>query len=138
MRRVAELPPATEVPPLRGIDPTAPDPRFRLSGLLRPVRLVFAAALAMVALDALAGLAFPTVARYAVDGGITAGVEQVLLIATLLAVAVVRPTGSSCRRRRSSPRGPGRACSTCCGCGATRTCSGSAWTTTSASCPAGS
>ncbi len=89
MRRVAALPPATEVPPLRGIDPTAPDPRFRLSGLLRPVRLVFAAALAMVALDALAGLAFPTVARYAVDGGITAGVEQVLLIATLLAVAVV-------------------------------------------------
>ena len=89
MRRVAELPPATEVPPLRGIDPTAPDPRFRLAGLLRPVRLVFAAALAMVALDALAGLAFPTVARYAVDGGITAGVGQVLLIATLLAVLVV-------------------------------------------------
>jgi ATP-binding cassette subfamily B protein len=89
LRRVAELPPATETPPLRGVDPTAPDPRFGLGGLLRPVRFVFAAALAAVALDALAGLAFPTVARYAVDGGITAGVGQVLLIATLLAVVIV-------------------------------------------------
>jgi len=89
LRRVAELPPATEAPALRGVDPTAPDPAFRLAGLLRPVRFVFAAALAMVALDALAGLAFPTVARYAVDGGITAGVGQVLLVATLLAVLVV-------------------------------------------------
>ncbi|MGI5125549.1 ABC transporter ATP-binding protein [Pseudonocardia sp. CA-107938] len=89
LRRVAELPPATEVPPLRGIDPTAPDPRFRLARLLRPVRFVFGAALAMVALDALAGLAFPTVARFAVDGGITARSEQVLLVAALLAVAVV-------------------------------------------------
>ena len=35
-------------------------------------------------------------------------------------------------------RGPARACSTCCGCGASPTCSGSASTTTSASWPAGS
>jgi ABC-type multidrug transport system, ATPase and permease components len=89
LRRVAELPPATEEPRLRGGDPTAPDPGFRLARLLRPVRWVFVGALAMVALDALASLAFPSVARFAVDGGITAGSEQVLLVAALLAIGIV-------------------------------------------------
>ncbi|MDN5858753.1 MAG: ABC transporter ATP-binding protein/permease [Pseudonocardia sp.] len=89
LARVAALPPATEGPRLGGIDAAAPDPGFRLARLLRPVRPVLAAALAMVVLDALAMLAFPTVARYAVDGGITAGSGRVLLLAALLAVAVV-------------------------------------------------
>lgn len=89
LARVAALPPATEDPRLRGVDPTAPDPRFRLARLLGPVRLVLGTALVAVTLDALAGLAFPTVARFAVDGGITAGSGQVLLYAALLAVAVV-------------------------------------------------
>ena len=70
---VDALPPATDVPRLPGEDPTAPDPGFRLARLLRPVRGLLALTILLVALDALATLAFPTVARYAVDCGITAG-----------------------------------------------------------------
>ncbi|MCE0765227.1 ABC transporter ATP-binding protein/permease [Pseudonocardia kujensis] len=86
---VARLGPATETPRLGGVDPAAPDPGFRLARLLRPVRWTLALGMFLVALDALATLAFPTVARYAVDGGITAGVPRVLLIATLVGIGIV-------------------------------------------------
>ena len=49
--------------------PTAPDPGFRLVRLLRPVRGLLALTIVLVGLDALTTLAFPTVARYAVDSG---------------------------------------------------------------------
>ncbi|MCW0212495.1 MAG: ABC transporter ATP-binding protein/permease [Pseudonocardia sp.] len=86
---VSALPPATEDPRLGDEDPAAPDPGFRLRRLLRPVRWLLAAGMTFVALDALATLALPTVARYAVDGGITAGSGRVLLIAALVGVGVV-------------------------------------------------
>ncbi|SDF72438.1 ABC transporter ATP-binding protein [Pseudonocardia oroxyli] len=86
---VAALRPARDTPQLGDVDPVAPDPAFRLATLLRPVRWTLALGMVLVALDALATLAFPTVARYAVDGGITAGVSQVLLIATLAGVGIV-------------------------------------------------
>ena len=70
---VDALPPATDTPRLPGEDPTAPDPGFRLVRLLRPVRGLLAVTIVLVGLDALTTLAFPTVARYAVDAGITAG-----------------------------------------------------------------
>ncbi len=69
---VDALPPATDIPRLPGEDPTAPDPGFRLARLLRPVRGLLALTILLVALDALTTLAFPTVARYAVDSGIDA------------------------------------------------------------------
>ncbi|MEJ3657683.1 ABC transporter ATP-binding protein [Actinomycetes bacterium KLBMP 9759] len=86
---VDALPPAKEEPRLRGLDPTTPDPGFRLAGLLRPVTGMLALVVLLVALDAGTSLAFPTVARLAVDGGIGAGSSSVLLVATLLGVGVV-------------------------------------------------
>ncbi|MGH3612538.1 MAG: ABC transporter ATP-binding protein, partial [Pseudonocardia sp.] len=86
---VAALPPAQEEPRLGGEAPTAPDPGFRLRRLLAPVRGLIALTMALVCLDALSTLAFPTVARYAVDGGITASAPEVLLIAVLLGLGVV-------------------------------------------------
>ena len=86
---VAALPPAVDVPALRGEDPTAPDPGFRLARLLRPVRGLLALTVLFVALDALTTLAFPTVARYAVDAGITAAAPSALRTAVLLGLAIV-------------------------------------------------
>ncbi|TCK20637.1 ATP-binding cassette subfamily B protein [Pseudonocardia endophytica] len=87
---VDRLPPPSETPRLRGeADPTAPDPRFRLSSLLRPVRRLLLVGIALIGLDALATLALPSIARYAVDGGITPGVGSVLWIAALAGLAVV-------------------------------------------------
>ncbi|GAA2556691.1 ABC transporter ATP-binding protein [Pseudonocardia hydrocarbonoxydans] len=86
---VDALPPATESPRLGDEEPTAPDPGFRLAKLLRPVRGLLALTIGLVSLDALTTLAFPTVARLAVDGGITAGSTATLLTATLLGVGVV-------------------------------------------------
>ncbi|MBW0119197.1 ABC transporter ATP-binding protein, partial [Pseudonocardia abyssalis] len=86
---VAALPPATEKPRLGDEEPTAPDPGFRLGKLLRPVRWLIVATIGLVSVDALTTLAFPTVARLAVDGGITAGSTATLWTATLLGVGVV-------------------------------------------------
>ena len=86
---VAALPPAREQPRLGGLDPATPDPDFRLARLLRPVRGLLAAVMVLVALDALSSLAFPAVAKLAVDGGIGAGASNVLMLATLLGVGVV-------------------------------------------------
>ena len=86
---VTALPPATETPRLGGLDPAAPDPAFRLARLLGPVRGPLALAVLLVGLDALGTLAFPTVARFAVDGGITARSPSVLGVATLLGIGLV-------------------------------------------------
>ncbi len=86
---VAKLPPATDVPRLGGVDPRTPDPGFRLSRLLRPVRRVLVLAITLVALDALASVAFPSLARLAVDGGITGHSPRVLTLAVVLGLVVV-------------------------------------------------
>ena len=65
---VQALSPATETPQLgRDEDPTAPDPRFRLLGLLRPVRWVMGILLLLVIGDALVSMALPTLVRSGVD-----------------------------------------------------------------------
>ncbi|MFC5995093.1 ABC transporter ATP-binding protein [Pseudonocardia hispaniensis] len=86
---VEALPAATERPRLGSLDPAAPDPGFRLVRLLRPVRALLVLTMALVAADALVTLAFPSVARYAVDRGITPGSSSAILIATLLGVGLV-------------------------------------------------
>ena len=86
---VEALPAAEETPRLGDEEPTAPDPGFRLARLLRPVRGLIAFTILLVSLDALSTLAFPTVARLAVDGGIAAGSVDVLVTATLLGLGVV-------------------------------------------------
>ncbi|GAA4966487.1 ABC transporter ATP-binding protein [Pseudonocardia tropica] len=90
LESVAKLPPATETPRLRGDDdPTAPDPAFRLSSLLRPVRRLLVLGVALMTADALATLALPSIARIAVDDGITDGATRVLLLAALAGLLIV-------------------------------------------------
>ncbi|HYH32685.1 MAG TPA: ABC transporter ATP-binding protein, partial [Pseudonocardia sp.] len=86
---VEALPQATEAPRLRGEDPTAPDPGFRLARLLRPVRGLLLFGVALVALDALGTLALPAITRLAIDGGITAGSSSVLVTAALMGAGLV-------------------------------------------------
>ncbi|HEY4421623.1 MAG TPA: ATP-binding cassette domain-containing protein, partial [Pseudonocardia sp.] len=86
---VQALPPATEQPHLGNLDPAAPDPGFRLARLLRPVRALLVLAIVLVALDALNALLFPSVARLAVDGGISAHSPRVLLTAALVGIGLV-------------------------------------------------
>ncbi len=86
---LTSLPPADERPDLHGEDPTAPDPGFRLAHLLRPVRLAFAVVIALVAVDALATVAFPSLARLAVDGGINGRAPSVLAVAVGVGLGVV-------------------------------------------------
>ncbi|GEL18287.1 ABC transporter ATP-binding protein [Pseudonocardia asaccharolytica] len=86
---VEALPRTTERPRLGTLDPTTPDPGFRLARLLRPVRALLVLTMALVSADALVTLAFPSVARYAVDRGITPGSGSVMLTATLLGLGLV-------------------------------------------------
>ncbi|MDL5157136.1 ABC transporter ATP-binding protein [Actinomycetospora termitidis] len=86
---LATLPPADERPDLHGEDPTAPDPGFRLGRLLRPVRWALGGVIALVALDALATIAFPSLARLAVDGGINGRSPAVLAVAVGIGLGVV-------------------------------------------------
>lgn len=83
---VARLPPATAQVHVRGTDPRAPEPGFRLTTLLRPVRGRLATAAVLVGLDALATVGFPALGGLAVDA-ITRGLP------TLLAVAVASGLG---------------------------------------------
>ncbi|RTL67497.1 MAG: ABC transporter ATP-binding protein [Pseudonocardiaceae bacterium] len=89
LARVDALPPATEKPRLGDTDPTTPLDGARLVRILRPVRALLALGLVLVALDALTSLAFPTVARYAVDNGISARSAHAVLVATLLGIGLV-------------------------------------------------
>jgi ATP-binding cassette subfamily B protein len=68
---VDALPPATDQPELPGVDSTAPDPRFRLGGLLRPVRTALLIALVLVAIDALATVVLPVLIRSGIDNGVS-------------------------------------------------------------------
>ena len=86
---LATLPPADERPDLHGEDPTAPDPGFRLGHLLRPVRMALAVVVVLVALDALATIAFPSLARLAVDGGINGRSPSILVLAVAIGLGVV-------------------------------------------------
>jgi ATP-binding cassette subfamily B protein len=83
------LPPAADEPDLHGEDPTAADPGFRLERLLRPVRMALIVVVLLVALDAAASVAFPSLARLAIDGGITGRSAAVLWLAVGLGVGVV-------------------------------------------------
>ena len=85
---VAALPPATAQPDIRGADPTAPDPDFRLRRLLRPVRGWLGLTAILVGLDALATVAFPALGGLAVDA-ITGHAPQLLVIAVAVGFGVV-------------------------------------------------
>lgn len=85
---VAALPPATEEPGGSGQQLRRPDPEFRLSRLLSPVRLLLAGVVVLLALDSIASIAFPSLVRYAVDSGVARGDSDTLWIATSIGVAL--------------------------------------------------
>ena len=86
---VRALPPATERPDLPGLDPRAPDPQFRLGRLLQPVRMLLWATVALIAVDALATIAFPLLAQHAIDAGVLHGSRVQLAVAASLGLVVV-------------------------------------------------
>ncbi|MFI5608812.1 ABC transporter ATP-binding protein [Amycolatopsis sp. NPDC051903] len=86
---VRKLPPADDRPRLPEVDITAPDPGFRLSRLLRPVRWPLIAVIALVAADALASLALPALYQRGVDHGVQPGVESVVWAMSAIGALVV-------------------------------------------------
>ncbi|MEV6827189.1 ABC transporter ATP-binding protein [Amycolatopsis sp. NPDC051102] len=86
---VRKLPAATDEPRLPDVDVTAPDPKFRLGGLLRPVRGPLSVVIALVAADALASIALPGLYQFGVDHGVRAGVEWVIWLAAGIGAAVI-------------------------------------------------
>ncbi|MDQ4033530.1 MAG: ABC transporter ATP-binding protein/permease [Actinomycetota bacterium] len=85
---VAALPPASAQVRLEGIDPTTPDPNFRLGRLLRPVRGWLTVTAVLVGLDALATVAFPALGGLAVDA-ITRQAPDLLAIVILAGLGVI-------------------------------------------------
>jgi ATP-binding cassette subfamily B protein len=65
---VAALPPATEDPAADDTEIRADRPDFSLRQLLRPVRWLLALVVVCITIDTLVSLAFPTIARYGIDG----------------------------------------------------------------------
>ncbi|MFE6859984.1 ABC transporter ATP-binding protein [Nocardia sp. NPDC057668] len=90
LRGLRGMPAATERPEMDGKRLREPDPGFRLASALRPVRWLVAGTMALLAVDAVAGVGFPSIVRYAIDGGVTRQDAGTLVIAavagTVLAV----------------------------------------------------
>ncbi|MGH3519781.1 MAG: ABC transporter ATP-binding protein [Haloechinothrix sp.] len=86
---VRALPPATDTPRLGAQDARAPDVRFGLTRLLRPVRRLLLVVVGLVTADALAAIAVPSLYRYGVDNGVSAGATTVVLAIAAVGVAVV-------------------------------------------------
>lgn len=84
MERVAQLPQATEMPQLR-----LPEGEFRVRDLFSAVRWLIVATVALLVVGVAADLAFPTLTRAAIDGGIEQGNREFLLQVGMLGLGVV-------------------------------------------------
>ncbi|MFD7659557.1 ABC transporter ATP-binding protein [Actinosynnema sp. NPDC059797] len=71
--RVRALPEAVDEPDLKGEDPTAPDPGFRLRTLLRPVRWAMLGVGGLLLVDTLLAVALPGLVRLGIDRGVVGG-----------------------------------------------------------------
>lgn len=90
LRRTIEgLPPATEQPGLDDERLRQPDPGFRLTRLLRPVRWLVLTVITLLALDTLIGVAFPPIVRYAIDTGVSGHDSGALARAGVLGAVLV-------------------------------------------------
>ena len=91
LAQIDALPPITDTP--HHEPGAAADAGFRFGALLRGVRALLIAALILVALDGLAGLALPALIRHGVDDGVTAGAVGVIgwtcVVALLMAAATL-------------------------------------------------
>src|SRR5437868_5766472 len=82
LAQVAALPPADDAP---GVDPAVaarPDPQFSLGRFVRPFRGALAVGVALVAIDALAGLTGPALVRAGVAQGVARHSNAGLIAAT--------------------------------------------------------
>ncbi len=89
LARVHALPPALEEPDLRGEDPRAPDPGFRLRSLLRPVRWTMFGVGGLLLVDAALAIALPNLVRLGVDQGVVGGAAGPLWLASGLGLLLV-------------------------------------------------
>ena len=89
LAKVEALPPAQDQPEVSEDVARAPDPRFTLRRLLRPVALALLAGLILDGLDAVAGVAFPALVRGGVDHGVVAGQYHPILLVSLAGLAIV-------------------------------------------------
>ncbi|HEU5473791.1 MAG TPA: ABC transporter ATP-binding protein [Actinophytocola sp.] len=89
LAQVRALPPATERPDLKGEDPTAPDPGFRLRRLLRPVRVAMIAVGLLLIADTAMTMGLPALFRHGIDEGVVTGNADALLVATVVGVVLV-------------------------------------------------
>ncbi|MFE3224554.1 ABC transporter ATP-binding protein [Nocardia sp. NPDC059228] len=90
VRRVlGKLPPATERPGLDAAELRRPDPGFRLSHALRLVKWLVAGTMVLLALNAVVGVGFPSVVRYAVDSGVGKHDGWALVQATVIGAVLV-------------------------------------------------
>ncbi|MBF5001923.1 ABC transporter ATP-binding protein [Nocardia sp. BSTN01] len=83
------LAPATEQPSLNDRELEQPDPAFRLVRLLRPVRWLLAAVVALLAVDAAVSVAFPALTRFALDDGVGQHRGAALAVAAVVGVGLV-------------------------------------------------
>ncbi|PPJ13482.1 ABC transporter [Nocardia nova] len=86
---LASLAPATEQPELDDRELEQPDPKFRLVRLLRPVRRLLVAVVALLAVDAAISVAFPALTRFALDDGVGQHRGAALAIAAVAGVVLV-------------------------------------------------
>ncbi|MFZ2177817.1 MAG: ABC transporter ATP-binding protein [Rhodococcus sp. (in: high G+C Gram-positive bacteria)] len=86
---VEALPPALESPGVESRSLRQPEPDFRLSRILRPVRGLLLAVVVFLALDSLAGIAFPSIVRFAIDHGVVPHDPATLWTAAGLGIALV-------------------------------------------------
>ncbi|WP_374194990.1 ABC transporter ATP-binding protein [Amycolatopsis sp. 195334CR] len=86
---VRKLPPVRDEPSLDGMDVTAPDPRFRLAAMLRPVRWLLAGVVALVAADAAASIALPALYQQGVDRGVVAGSATAIWVVAGIGALVI-------------------------------------------------
>ncbi|MEV0434500.1 ABC transporter ATP-binding protein [Nocardia sp. NPDC050413] len=85
---VDALPPAIEQPDLPG-DLRAPQPDFGLRALLRPVRKLVGLVVLLLIADAMIGIAFPPLVRYAIDTGVTGGQNSALAVSAVIGIGLV-------------------------------------------------
>ncbi|WP_232541471.1 ABC transporter ATP-binding protein [Nocardia bovistercoris] len=88
-RAIEKLPAATEQPDGDPAEMRRPDPGFRLASLLRPVRLLVLTVVALLAADAVLGIAFPPLVRFAIDSGVGDHDASVLGLAAVIGVVLV-------------------------------------------------
>jgi ATP-binding cassette subfamily B protein len=89
LAQVAALPPADDEPGVDAATATQPDPAFSLGAFVRPFRRPLAVGVALVAVDALAGLAGPALVRAGVAQGVDQGSTGGLTAVTALFASVV-------------------------------------------------